>query len=84
LEAYNYFPTNISNNLPIRQILFDKSAPRDDLLYRGTHLSDSLYDPARHLNLNHKKEVGILQFAKIGQMRGDDERRLRKLTDFGT
>ena len=61
---------------------FDKGIARDDIMYRGLSCSDSLYDPAKHLNLNHKKEVGILQFARIGNNRGDDEKRLRKLQEF--
>jgi hypothetical protein len=56
LEPYNYFPTNLTDNKPIRQIDFTKTVPRDNLMYRGMSCSDSLYDPARHLNLNHKKE----------------------------
>jgi hypothetical protein len=84
LEPYNYFPTNLSDNKPIRMVNFDKNYARDNLLYRGVSCSDSLYDHHRHLNLNHKKEPGILQFARIGHKRGDDEKRLRKLMEFGT
>jgi hypothetical protein len=51
-------------------------------MYRGVSCSDSLYDHDRHLNLTHQKDVGILQFARIGQKRGDDERRMRKLMEF--
>ena len=66
----------------MRQVDFNKTAPRDALMYRGVNCSDSLYDHNRHLNLNHKKEQGILQFARIGHKRGDDEKRMRKLMEF--
>jgi hypothetical protein len=82
LEPYNYFPTNLSDNKPIRKIDFNLVKARDNLCYRGVHTSDSLYDHKKHLNLFHQKEVGILHFAKIGEKRGDAERRLNKLKEF--
>jgi len=60
LEPYNYFPTNISDNKPIRRIDFNKLKARDNLCYKGISTSDSLYDHRKHLNLGRRKEVGIL------------------------
>ena len=41
-----------------------------------------MYSHDRHLNLTHRKEQGILQFARIGHQRGDDEKRMAKLKEF--
>jgi hypothetical protein len=32
--------------------------------------------------LTRKKDVGILQFGKIGHQRGDDEKRIAKMKEF--
>ena len=45
-------------------------------------MGDPLYDHKKHLNLTHKKEMGILQFGTINHKRGDDEKRMAKLMDF--
>ena len=51
-------------------------------MYAKVKLSDSLYNAQAHLNLTHKKDVGILQFARIGDKRGDYEKRVAKLKEF--
>mmetsp|Transcript_5636 Transcript_5636/g.8900 ORF Transcript_5636/g.8900 Transcript_5636/m.8900 type:complete len:119 (+) Transcript_5636:488-844(+) len=55
---------------------------RDNLLYRNTKCSDYLYDPRKHMTVNRKKEMGILQFSKIGHLRGDEERRMAKMKEY--
>ena len=55
---------------------------RDNLCYRDTKCCEQLYQHNQHLNLFHPKDVGILQFTKIGHARGDDERRLLKLQEY--
>lgn len=81
-DPYNHFPANISSNKPVPQVDFAKGLARDNGIYRNTKLSDPLYDHGKHLNLTHRKEQGILQFAKIRHMRGDDEKRMAKLKEF--
>ena len=55
---------------------------RDNLCYRDTRCSEQLYEHKWHLNLFHQKDIGILQFAKIGEKRGDEEKRLQKLKEY--
>lgn len=81
-EPYNYFPANISNNKPIRNVDFAKILARDGKMYSNVQLSDSLFEPDRHLNLVKAKDVGILQFSKVGDNRGDLEKRLAKLKEY--
>lgn len=45
-------------------------------------MSDSLYDHQKHLNLILEKEKGILQFGTMGEIRGAEEKRNRKLMEF--
>jgi hypothetical protein len=75
-EPYNYFPASLSNNRPVPKVDFAKGLPRDGKMYSMVHLSDSLYDPARHLGLVSAKDVGILQFSAVRDNRGDLEKRL--------
>ena len=51
-------------------------------MYRDYKCGNSLYEHQRHINLTRKKDVGILQFTKIGHMRGDEEKRMAKLKEF--
>lgn len=80
-DPYNYFPNNLSNNKPVRQIDFDKNIPRDNKIYDTAKCSDSLFQH-HHLDLVRKKKQGILQFQNIGSKRGDEERRMAKLKEF--
>ena len=73
---------NISNNKPVRQVDFNKIRARDGLLYRDTKCSDTLFDAQRHMTVNKRKEMGILQFSRIGHLRGDEEKRLAKMKEY--
>ena len=70
LEAYNYFPRNLSSNKPVPMVDFKKTLSRDDIMYRGIYCSDTLFD-MKQLNTVRRGQQGILQFAKIGEKRGD-------------
>lgn len=66
---------------------FDKNINRENICYRdnyryNTRCSESLYNHKQHLNLFHKKDIGILQFTKIGEKRGDEAKRLEKLKEY--
>lgn len=76
------FPVNISSTKPVQQVDFNKILPRDNKMYQRVKLSESLYSAEQHLNLTKKKEVGILQFGKIGDKRGDYEKRMAKMKEF--
>jgi hypothetical protein len=81
-DPYNYFPENLSDNKPVRKVDFNLIRARDNLCYRDTRCSEQLYEHKKHLNLFHKKDIGILQFGRSNLQRDDDEKRMAKLKEY--
>ena len=62
-DSFNNFPRILSDHKPVRNIDFDRMKDRDEVVYRDTKCSDSLYDHSQ-LNYIKKKHRGILHFGQ--------------------
>lgn len=59
-DPYNYFPKNLADNKPIRQVDFDKNMNRDDnYVYKNVKCSDPLYEH-KYMDRYKRKDMGIL------------------------
>jgi hypothetical protein len=43
-DPFNYFPKNLTDNKPVRQVDFDKQYLRDDFVYKNVKCSDALFE----------------------------------------
>lgn len=62
-DTIQIIPKIHSEYKPIQQIDFDKMIHRDDIVYRNTKCSDSIFESSK-LNVIKKKQRGILHFGK--------------------
>lgn len=80
-DPYNYFPKNLADNKPIRQVDFDKAYHRDNYVYRDVKCSDSLFENEQ-MDLYKRKRQGILHFTHSVVNRGDEYRPFERLMQF--
>ena len=84
-DPYNYFPKNLADNKPIRQVDFDKAYPLankwDDFVYKNVKCSDSLFENEQ-MDLYKKRKQGILHFTNSVVNRGDEYKPHERLMQF--